>query len=93
MKNNNLVIILLFILATSFSQLARAQKIVTVIYDNLELKGDGLVYFYKDNKVGIFPRHKTVQYDSIQQQTNSFYKIYRNGKKGWLDIKTNKEYF
>ncbi|WP_405397792.1 hypothetical protein [Maribacter sp. Asnod2-G09] len=54
---------------------------------------DGLTYFYRKNKVGLFPRHKKVQYNSIQQITNSFYAISRKGKKGWLDIKTNIEYF
>ncbi len=54
---------------------------------------DGLTYFYRKNKVGIFPRHKTVQYQMIRQKTNSFYAIIRDHKKGWLDIQTNIEYF
>lgn len=54
---------------------------------------DGLIYFYRKNKIGIFPRHTTVQYESIRQITNSFYAIIRDKKWGWLDIKTNIEYY
>ncbi len=54
---------------------------------------DGLIYFYRKNKVGLFPRHKTIQYDRIKQKTKSFYLIIRNRKKGWLDIKTNIEHY
>jgi len=54
---------------------------------------DGLVYFYKDNNVGLFPRHQTTQYDFIKQKTQSFYEISKLGKIGWLDIQTNREYF
>lgn len=72
----------------------KATEILPAIYKDIEMNiKNGLVYFYKDNKVGIYPRHQVVQYNSIKQITESFYKITKNGKIGWLDIKTNKEYF
>lgn len=52
-----------------------------------------LIYFYRDSKVGLYPRHKNVVFDSITRKTNSFYRIVKNGKKGWLDIHTNNEYY
>ena len=64
-----------------------------IIYDNIEQHKDGLIYFYKDNKIGIYPQHKKVIYEKIDPQTHSFYHIVKKGKKGYLDIRTMKEYF
>ena len=61
--------------------------------DSIVMQPDGLIYFYKDNKVGIFPRDKAPVYDEIKQTTRSFYHITKNGIPGWLDIKTDKEYW
>ena len=61
--------------------------------DSIIMQSDGLIYFYKDNKVGIFPRDKAPVYDEIKQTTRSFYHITKNGIPGWLDIKTDKEYW
>lgn len=69
------------------------KKILPIVYDAIEMNyDDGLIYFYKDTKVGIFPRDTKVQYNSIEQVTNSFYSVERDGKDYWLDINTNKEY-
>ena len=56
------------------------------------MRPDGLIYFYKDKKVGLFPRDKVPVYDEIKKVTDSFYRIVKKGTPGWLDIKTNKEY-
>ena len=64
-----------------------------IIYDNIEQHKDGLIYFYKDNKIGIYPQHKKVLYEKIEPQTHSFYHIVKKGKKGYLDIRTMKEFF
>ena len=64
-----------------------------IIYDNIEQHKDGLIYFYKDNKIGIYPQHKKVIYQKIEPQTHSFYHIVKKGKKGFLDVRTMKEYF
>ena len=64
-----------------------------IIYDNIQQHKDGLIYFYKDHKIGIYPQHKKVIYDKIEPQTHSFYHIVKKGKKGYLDIRTMKEYF
>ena len=43
------------------------------------MRRDGLFYFYKDGKVGLFPRDKEPVYDELEQRTKSFYYI----KKRW----------
>ena len=60
--------------------------------DSIIMRSDGLIYFYKDKKVGLFPRNKVPVYDKIKKVTDSFYRIVKKGTPGWLDIKTNKEY-
>ena len=60
--------------------------------DSIIMRPDGLIYFYKDKKVGLFPRDKVPVYDEIKKVTGSFYHIVKKGTPGWLDIKTNKEY-
>ena len=60
--------------------------------DSIIMRPDGLIYFYKDKKVGLFPRDKVPVYDEIKKVTDSFYHIVKKGTPGWLDIKTNKEY-
>ena len=60
--------------------------------DSIIMRPDGLIYFYKDKKVGLFPRDKVPVYDEIKKVTDSFYHIVKKGIPGWLDIKTNQEY-
>ncbi|WP_157972807.1 hypothetical protein [Aureibaculum luteum] len=72
----------------------KVTEALPLVYDNIEMNTkDGLIYFYKEGKVGIYPNHKTTQFDSIEQITRSFYKISKDGKQGWLDIKTFNEYY
>lgn len=54
---------------------------------------DGLIYIYNNNKVGIFPNHKTAIYDSIEYASENYYKVIKNGKMGWLDIRTFDDFF
>jgi len=61
--------------------------------DSIIMRPDGLIYFYKDKKVGLFPRDKTPVYDEIKKVTGSFSHIVKNGISGWLDIKTDEEYW
>jgi len=56
-------------------------------------KNDGLIYFYNKNKIGVLSINKKVQYDTFLQKTHSFYEFTKNGKKGWLDITTKKEFY
>ena len=60
--------------------------------DFLIMRSDGFIYFYKDKKVGLYPRDKVPVYDKIMKVTDSFYHIVKKGIPGWLDIKTNREY-
>ena len=61
--------------------------------DQVILKEDGLIYFYKDHKIGLFPRDTTPVYDSIERVTKSFYTIKKDGIAGWYDAKINREFF
>lgn len=71
----------------------KGKTLLPIVYDSIIMRRDGLIYFYKDGKVGLFPRDKEPLYDELEQRTKSFYYIKKNGIEGWLDIKTNKEYF
>ncbi len=68
------------------------KEVLPVVYDSI-IYNYGLIFYYKKNKVGIFPRDKDVYYDKIERVTHSFYAILRNEKKGWWDRVTNREYF
>ena len=67
--------------------------VLPLVNDSITFGKDGLFYFHNEGKIGIFPRHTTVQYDEIKQHTRSFYHIVRDRRKGWMDIRTNREYF
>ncbi|WP_148091733.1 hypothetical protein [Tannerella forsythia] len=67
--------------------------VLPLVNDSITFGKDGLFYFHNEGKIGIFPRHTTAQYDEIKQHPRSFYHIVRDGRKGWLDIRTNREYF
>ena len=69
------------------------KTILPINNDSIIMRSDGLIYFYKDKKVGLFPLNKIPVYDEITQDTESFYRIVKNGITGWLDIKTDKEYW
>lgn len=71
----------------------KGKTLLPIVYDSIIMRRDGLIYFYKDGKVGLFPRDKEPVYDELEQRTKSFYYIKKDGIDGWLDIKTNKEYF
>ena len=64
-----------------------------MVYDSIILRNDEFIYFYKDGKVGLFPRDKAPVYDELEQKTRYFYHIVKNGVSGWLDIKTDEEYY
>ncbi|MDO4880674.1 MAG: hypothetical protein Q3983_05290 [Capnocytophaga sp.] len=62
-------------------------------YDDIKQQSDGLIYIYQGKKVGIYPQQTIPPYDYIERKTNSFYEIKKDGKRGYLDIQTFKEYF
>ena len=69
------------------------EELLPVVYDNIEQQKDGLIYIYKDQKIGIYPQQKKAIYEKITPQTYSFYKIIKNGREGYLDIRTMREYY
>ena len=62
-------------------------------YDEIKINENGLILFYKKDKLGIFPQQNKAQYELLESVTASFYKISKKGKNGWLDIKTMEEFF
>ena len=71
----------------------KGKTLLPIVHDSIIMRRDGLIYFYKDGKVGLFPSDKAPVYDKLEQRTLSFYYIKKDGIEGWLDIKTNNEYF
>ena len=70
------------------------KELLPIVYDHIQQQGNGLIYFYLNGKIGIYPQQKTATYSAIEPaETHSFYRITKNGKKGYLDIKTFQEYF
>jgi hypothetical protein len=70
------------------------KQVLPFVYNDIQQNTkDGLVYLYKDGKVGIYPNYTTTPFDDLHAKTTSFYKICKNGKQGWLDIKIFKEYY
>ena len=69
------------------------EELLPIVYDNIEQQKDGLIYIYKDQKIGIYPQQKKAIYEKITPQTHSFYKIIKNGREGYLDIRTMREYY
>lgn len=70
------------------------KQVLPIIYTEIQQNpADGLIYVHKDNKIGIYPNHMHTDFEVFKQKTTSFYEITKNGKQGWLDIKTFKEYY
>ena len=80
-------------LLTYSMQSIEGEVVLPVDNDSIVHSNDGLILFYKQGRMGIFPRHKRPVYDELRQQTQSYYHIVKDGKAGWLNINTNKEYF
>ena len=69
------------------------KELLPIVYDHIQQQDNGLIYFYLNGKIGIYPQQKTATYSAIEPETRSFFRIIKDGKKGYLDIKTFKEYF
>ena len=69
------------------------KELLPIAYDHIQQQDNGLIYFYLNGKIGVYPQQKTATYSAIDPETRSFFRIIKNGKKGYLDIKTFKEYF
>ena len=80
-------------LLTYSMQSIEGEVVLPVDNDSIVHSNDGLILFYKQGRMGIFSRHKRPVYDELRQQTQSYYHIVKDGKAGWLNINTNKEYF
>jgi hypothetical protein len=70
----------------------KVKEELPIQYDDIKIY-NSLIVFYKNDKLGIFQKQQNPQYESIQAVTASFYRIIKDGKVGWLDIKTMEEHF
>lgn len=61
------------------------KEILPIEYDFIEQQKDGLLFFGKDGKVGIFGKHQKPNFDSLKKASRSFYEATKDGKKFWLD--------
>ena len=72
----------------------RVKEILSIVYNQIKQNTNtGLIYLYKDNKIGLYPNLISTSFSVFDEKTTSFYKITKNEKQGWLDIKTFKEYY
>jgi len=71
----------------------KVKEVLSMRFDSIVFKAkEQQVYLYNEGKVGIYPQQEEAVYDSIQQQTNSFYYFLKNEIKGYLDRKKFIEY-
>ena len=52
-----------------------------------------LVFLYKNGHIGIYPNHIPTTFKIFRKETNSFYKIIKEDREGWMDIRDFKEYY
>ena len=78
---------------TNSIQKINGKVVLPFEFDDIKQENDGLIYIFKNNKLGIYPQQTIPEYNYITKKTNSFYQIKKKGKEGYLDIKTFKEYF
>lgn len=72
----------------------KVKEVLPIVYDNIQQHPiSGLVYLYKNEQKGIYPQHTQTAFSSFDEKTRSFYSIYKNGKWGWIDLKTFREYY
>ena len=70
------------------------KEVLPIVYNQIQQNTNtGLIYLYKDNKIGLYPNLISTSFSVFDEKTTSFYKITKNEKQGWLDIKTFKEYY
>ncbi|WP_062060013.1 hypothetical protein [Aquimarina longa] len=70
------------------------QEVLPLVYDRIQMdSNNGLIYLYKDNLIGIYPNHISTTFEVFERKTSSFYRIVKDGKQGWIDIRTFKEYY
>ena len=75
------------------TQKVKGEILLPIENDSIIMQQDGMILFYKDGKIGIFGRDKTPVFEELTQQTKSFYYFRKDGKEGWIDRKTDTEYF
>lgn len=71
----------------------KGKQLLPIAFNKIEQDKNERILFYQNGKVGVFPQFTTPQYDVLVPITNAFYQIEKNGKQGYLDIKTMTEYF
>lgn len=75
------------------TQKIKGKVLLPIENDSIVMQQDGMILFYKDGKIGIVERDKSPVFEELTQQTKSFYYFRKDGKEGWIDRKTDTEYF
>ena len=57
------------------------KELLPIAYDHIQQQDNGLIYFYLNGKIGIYPQQKTATYSAIGPETRSFFRIIKDGKK------------
>ena len=74
-------------------QYLTGKEVLPITFDTIEInKKDQRITFVKEGKTGIYPQ-TTAEYEHLKKLSPSFYKITKNGRNGYLDYHTLKEYF
>ena len=74
-------------------QYLTGKEVLPITFDTIEInKKDQRITFVKEGKTGIYPQ-TTAEYEHLEKLSPSFYKITKNGRNGYLDYHTLKEYF
>jgi hypothetical protein len=73
-------------------QYLTGKEVLPIAFDTIEIsKDDKRIIFSKDGKIGIYPQ-ATAEYELLEKISSSFYKIIKNGRKGYLDFHLLREY-
>ncbi|EKY18018.1 hypothetical protein [Capnocytophaga sp. oral taxon 324] len=73
-------------------QYLTGKEVLPIAFDTIEIsKDDKRIIFSKDGKIGIYPQ-VTAEYELLEKISSSFYKIIKNGRKGYLDFHLLREY-
>ena len=71
----------------------KGKELLPITFDLVERSlTDDSIYIYENGKKGYYLQKKAI-YDTLYPITRYFYLFEKNGKKGYLDIKTFQEYF
>lgn len=73
---------------------ANLDQLLPFEFDNIYFDyKSALICVEKDNKKGFLYNCNPILFDEFEKVTGSFFRVKKNGKKGFVDVKQNKEYY